>query len=91
MAFDIQVKIKRLDQGLPLPRYANPGDAGLDLYSAVDVVIEPMRRVMIPTGVAINEAVELVKKYGADDDYQFVNGLLGAVARERGEIPEPQC
>ena len=31
------------------------------------------------TGVAINEAVELVKKkYGADEDYQFVNGLLGA-------------
>ena len=53
MAFDIQVKIKRLDQELPLPRDANPGDAGLDLYSAVDVVIEPMRRVMIPTGVAI--------------------------------------
>ncbi len=38
-------------------------------------------------GVAINEAVELVKKYGADNDYQFVNGLLGAVARERGESP----
>ena len=43
------------------------------------------------TGVAINEAVELVKKYGADEDYQFVNGLLGAVARERGENAEPQC
>ena len=48
------------------------------------------------TGVAINEAVELVKKYGADNDYQFVNGLLGAVARERGEQPvaeaaQPQC
>ena len=42
-------------------------------------------------GVAINEAVELVKKYGADDDYQFVNGLLGSVARERGEAPESQC
>lgn len=35
-------------------------------------------------GVAINEAVELTKKYGADEDYQFVNGLLGAVAREQG-------
>ena len=42
-------------------------------------------------GVAINEAVELVKKYGAEDDYQFVNGLLGVVARERGETTEPQC
>ena len=35
-------------------------------------------------GVVINEAVELTKKYGADEDYQFVNGLLGAVAREKG-------
>ncbi|WP_295339172.1 transcription antitermination factor NusB [uncultured Subdoligranulum sp.] len=41
-------------------------------------------------GVAINEAVELVKKYGADNDYQFVNGLLGTVAREREESAE-QC
>ena len=29
-------------------------------------------------------AVELTKKYGADEDYQFVNGLLGAVARDHG-------
>lgn len=35
-------------------------------------------------GVAINEAVELAKKYGSDEDYQFINGLLGAVAREQG-------
>ena len=32
-----------------------------------------------------------LKKYGAEDDHQFVNGLLGAVARERGETLEPQC
>lgn len=43
-------------------------------------------------GVAINEAVELVKKYGGDNDYQFVNGLLGAVAREReASTGEPVC
>ena len=32
-------------------------------------------------GVVINEAVELTKKYGADEDYQFVNGLLGPKAK----------
>ena len=45
-------------------------------------------------GVAINEAVELVKKYGSDNDYQFVNGLLGAVAREQDPEQtgaEPSC
>lgn len=40
--------------------------------------------------VAINEAVELVKKYGADNDHQFVNGLLGSVAREKGLVPESE-
>lgn len=35
-------------------------------------------------GVAINEAVELTKKYGADEDYQFVNGILGSIARDHG-------
>ena len=39
-------------------------------------------------GVAINEAVELAKKYGAEEDYQFVNGLLGSVAREHGLADE---
>lgn len=34
--------------------------------------------------VTINEAVELTKKFGGDDDYQFVNGLLGSVVRELG-------
>ena len=36
----------------------------------------------IPTGVAINEAVELAKKYAGDEDYQFINGVLGAIARD---------
>ena len=35
-------------------------------------------------GVAINEAVEIVKTYGAENDYQFVNGLLGAAVRDMG-------
>ncbi len=30
----------------------------------------------IPENVAINEAVELAKKYGGDDSYAFVNGVL---------------
>ena len=33
----------------------------------------------VPPRVAINEAVELAKQYGADGDAKFVNGLLGSV------------
>ena len=39
-------------------------------------------------GVVINEAVELSKKYGAADDYQFVHGVLGAVVRDLGLAEE---
>lgn len=34
----------------------------------------------IPVKVAINEAVELAKKYGTEDSPSFVNGVLGKLA-----------
>ena len=34
-----------------------------------------------PDSVAINEAVELAKKYGGDEDSSFVNGILGSISR----------
>lgn len=35
----------------------------------------------IPTGVAINEAVELAKSYGQDGSASFVNGVLAKFAK----------
>ena len=35
----------------------------------------------IPTGVSVNEAVELVKVYGTETDASYVNGILGTVAK----------
>ena len=35
----------------------------------------------VPTGVAINEAVELAKKYGQDGSPAFVNGVLAKFAQ----------
>lgn len=34
----------------------------------------------VPEGVAINEAVELAKKFGGDDSPAFINGILGKLA-----------
>ncbi|MFM8528242.1 MAG: dUTP diphosphatase [Ilumatobacteraceae bacterium] len=48
------VPIVRLDGGLALPAYAHEGDAGVDLVSAVDVVVPAAGgRVLVPTGIAI--------------------------------------
>ena len=49
----VDVLIRRIDDGLPLPGQAHPGDAGVDLYTAVDVELRPGERVMVPTGIAI--------------------------------------
>ena len=49
----MQIAVKRLDPGLPLPRYARAGDAGLDLHAAERAVIEPGARVVVPTGLAV--------------------------------------
>lgn len=38
----------------------------------------------IPTGVSVNEAVELAKEFGDDESPRFINGLLGTVVREGG-------
>jgi dUTP pyrophosphatase len=49
----VQVLIRRLDPGLPVPERAHPGDAGADLYAAADVELAPGQRAVVPTGVAI--------------------------------------
>ena len=36
----------------------------------------------VRVGAAINEAVELSKRYGEDKSYSFINGILGTAARE---------
>lgn len=37
----------------------------------------------VPVSVSINEAVEICKVYGSDEDKGFVNGILGSIAREK--------
>ncbi len=49
----LPVLVHRLDPDLPLPGYARPGDAGLDLYARIDVTLAPGERALIPTGIAI--------------------------------------
>ena len=58
MIHDIQLKIldKRLGDTVPLPEYATPGSAGLDLRACIDepLTIHPGETVLINTGIAIH-------------------------------------
>ena len=55
MSVTIQVRRLPHSDGLPLPAYATTGAAGMDLLAAVEapVTIEPGKRALIPTGLAI--------------------------------------
>ena len=50
---DLQVLIKRLDPGVPLPKYSKGGDAGADIVTRIDLTLEPGERALAPTGIAI--------------------------------------
>lgn len=50
----------------------------------------------VPVSVSINEAVELAKEFGGEDDsHRFVNGILGRIVRDRGvheeDAEEPEA
>jgi dUTP pyrophosphatase len=49
----LEVEVVMLDDGLPPPSYAHPGDAGADLCSRIDVTLAPGERRLVPTGVSI--------------------------------------
>jgi dUTP pyrophosphatase len=68
----VRVLVRRLDNGLPLPVYALPGDAGADLVAAHDLTLEPGERALLPTGIAI----ALPEGYAA-----FVHPRSGLAAR----------
>ncbi len=48
-----EVLITRLDDAVPLPSYAHPGDAGADLVTTHDLTLDPGERALAGTGIAI--------------------------------------
>ena len=50
----LRVDVQRLDPEMPLPAYAHPGDAGIDLHARQSIVIRSGGgRVLMPTGIAV--------------------------------------
>jgi N utilization substance protein B len=55
--------------------------AKVDLAVLRVAIYEILYRHDIPLEVSINEAIEIVKKYSAEDSFRFVNGVLGSFVR----------
>jgi len=49
----IDIHIEKCREDAKLPSYAHDGDAGMDLYAAEDVIIEPGRTALVPVGIKL--------------------------------------
>ena len=68
--------IQHIEKNLKLERISK-----IDL-AILKLAIYELKYTEIPFKVAINEAVELAKKYGEDASKNFVNGVLASVVKE---------
>lgn len=49
----IKIYIEKCRDGAVIPTYANPEDAGMDLYAAENIIIKPGETVIVPTGIKV--------------------------------------
>lgn len=73
---DLNAEIQKYSIGWDISRISRLARAVMQL-----AIFEILYVVDVPTGVAVSEAVRIVKKYDGDDTGAFVNGILGSFAR----------
>ena len=82
---EIDRELNRVSRGWKTTRMGKTDLSVLRLAS-YEILFDPD----VPTGVAINEAVEIAKKYGGDDSASFVNGILGQIAKDAQQRKTPE-
>lgn len=50
----VDIKFQKLHPDAQVPSYAHIGDAGADVYSVSEVILQPQHRAAIPTGLAVD-------------------------------------
>ena len=74
---DIDIFIEKYSKGWAIRRIPK-----VSLAILRNAICEMLYIDEVPVSVAINEAVELTKTYGGDNDSSFVNGILGSLSRD---------
>lgn len=85
----LKLKVKRISPEAKLPLYSHKGDAGMDLFSAVDVMLQPGDVQPVPTGIqmAIPEGYVGLIWDKSGISLRGVHRLAGVVdAGYRGEV-----
>lgn len=74
---EIDPVIEKAAPAFPLPQIAAVDRNVLRL-----AIYELYHQPHVPVGVAINEAVEIAKRFGGENSSRFVNGVLGTISRQ---------
>ena len=80
--FQVDARLSEAAETWSIDRFASE-DFAILRVAAYELLFDPT----IPTGVSINEAVELAHRYGGDSSPAFINGVLGKLAKEIGPKP----
>ena len=80
----MKIKIQKLNKDAKIPTYANPGDAGIDLYAIKKYKIKPGQIGLIDTGLAFELPPGIVGLIWDKTSVAMKNGLksLGGVLDE---------
>jgi transcription antitermination protein NusB len=76
-AAELDRRISQLAEGWPADRL------GVVERNVLRIAVHELSEGSVPPEVAIDEAVELAKRYASEDAARLVNGILGRLARER--------
>ncbi len=74
---ELDRRINEVSEGWPVDRM------GVLERNILRIGVHELEHDTVPVEVAINEAVELAKRYASDEASRLVNGILGRIARER--------
>src|SRR5688572_21182123 len=86
---DMKVRIRRLRPDIPLPRYESDHAAAFDLAAADDVVVEPRRVALVPTGLVVEVPDGMFLGIFARSSTPLKRGLM--VANGVGVIDPDYC
>lgn len=72
----LDVGYEMLDEDIKSPSYAYETDSGFDLFSTIDTVLEPLERVLIPTGLKIDIPENYEVQVRTKSGLAFNRGLM---------------
>lgn len=85
----MNIKVKLIDESLPMLAYQTEGAAGFDLYSRIDITIEPLKPTLVPTNMVVKTPKGYFLMVAARSSLPLKKNLM--LANGIGVVDEDYC